>query len=173
MVDVGGRLHFSVHLLNVAEIHRVAAMFCSLKALPDVWSLRVSPALWTHTDLFVSHTKIWTVHVSKIGWHKYHSCNGHTCKVQLQYPVAELYWQKLNMKDALKPSFKYHECKLGQYFIGYTLLVLGWTPFYLQNYLNFLVKQIQEGPQSFVDCTFMMQISCYIRCPIGLRSGNS
>lgn len=36
VVDVGGRLHFSVHLLNVAEIHRVAAMFCSLKALPDV-----------------------------------------------------------------------------------------------------------------------------------------
>ena len=36
VVDVGGRLHFSVHLLNVAEIRSVAAMFCSLKASPDV-----------------------------------------------------------------------------------------------------------------------------------------
>ncbi len=36
VVDVGGRLHFSVHLLNVAEIHSVAAMFSSLKASPDV-----------------------------------------------------------------------------------------------------------------------------------------
>lgn len=33
-VDVG--LHFGVHLLNVAEMRSVAAMFCSLKALPDV-----------------------------------------------------------------------------------------------------------------------------------------
>lgn len=36
VVDVGGGLHFSVHLLNVAEILSVAAMFCSLKASPDV-----------------------------------------------------------------------------------------------------------------------------------------
>lgn len=36
VVDVSGRLHFSVHLLNVAEIRSVAAMFCSLKASPDV-----------------------------------------------------------------------------------------------------------------------------------------
>lgn len=36
VVDVGRRLHFSVHLLNVAEIRSVAAMFCLLKASPDV-----------------------------------------------------------------------------------------------------------------------------------------
>lgn len=32
----GKRLHFGVHLLNVAETRSVAAMFCSLKASPDV-----------------------------------------------------------------------------------------------------------------------------------------
>lgn len=36
VADVGGRLHFSVHLLNVAEMRGVAAMLRSLKALPDV-----------------------------------------------------------------------------------------------------------------------------------------
>ena len=36
LVDIGRRLCFSVHLLNVAEIHHVAAKFLSLKGLQDV-----------------------------------------------------------------------------------------------------------------------------------------
>ncbi len=75
----------------------------------------------------------------------------------------------------------WHSHTLTGHFIRYTLLVLGWTPFCLQNYLNSSWHRFEKVLIAsrvccrFVGCTSMMQISRSTtsqRCSIGLRSGD-